>query len=446
MNPEFQRNLWLEAGPRRLAWAGVVLAAVYGASLLLGRDNPVNALGMAGAAVFVVAGLLWGPRIAGRAVADEVVMRTWDFQRLSALTPCEMAWGKLFGAASLSWIAALTGLVLFTTATLITGGAAKAAEGAVSALGAAVLLQAGSMALALIGVRRARAEGRNAAFRFTLGGLVGLAIVASAAARVAPNRGQGLGGPLDWLTAGAHETVWWGLAVPGGWFIAVSLAMFGAWALVAAWRLMRLELQMENFPWAWPLFTLFAGIWSAGLAGDNWAMRFAAAGAVFAACAYAAAFAEPADRVRLRQFAQALSRRDLIRAAYSAPAVIAPVKLAVLAVIGVALSPHPIDGVQPPAMLALAALAFLLRDLAIVAYFRFGPRPGRGDFGAVVGLFLAYFVGGIVGSQFGGATGMALFTPSPAQPAIAAVAGGVQALLLWILAWSRIREPERSEA
>ena len=26
MNPEFQRNLWLEASPRRLAWAGVVLS------------------------------------------------------------------------------------------------------------------------------------------------------------------------------------------------------------------------------------------------------------------------------------------------------------------------------------------------------------------------------------------------------------------------------------
>jgi hypothetical protein len=132
-------------------------------------------------------------------------------------------------------------------------------------------------------------------------------------------------------------------------------------------------------------------------------------------------------------------------AAYRAPAAIAPLKLALLAVVGVALSPRDPTGRGPSALLALAAFAFLFRDLGVVAYFRFGPRPRRGDFGAVLGLFLAYFVGGIVGSQIGGAGGMALFTPSPAQPAIAAVAGGVQAVLAWILAWNRIRSPERSE-
>ena len=170
------------------------------------------------------------------------------------------------------------------------------------------------------------------------------------------------------------------------------------------------------------------------------------AGAVFAACAYAGAFAEPADRVRLRQFGEAMAARRLMGAAYLAPLAIAPVKLALLAVIGVAFSPHDLAGRAPPALLALAAFAFLLRDLGIIAYFRFGPRPGRGDFGAVLGLFLAYFIGGIVGRQIGGDTGMALFMPSAGQPAIAAVAGGVQAVLVWILAWSRIRAPERSEA
>ena len=445
MNPEFQRNLWLEAGPRRLAWTGVVLAAVFGAAALVGGHDILRALGVAGIGVFLVAGLLWGPRIAGRAVADEVIQRTWDFQRLSALDAWAMTWGKLFGAASLSWVAALTGLVLAVLAAVLTGGAGRATQAALSGLGAAVLLQAGSMALSLVGVRRARAEGRNAGFRFTFGGVVGLILVASAIAKVAPTRGQGLGGPLDWLGAGFGAVSWWGVSIPDGWFMAVSLAVFAGWALVAAWRLMRLELQMENFPWAWPSFVLFAGIWAAGTIDAGPAARFAVAGTVFAICAYASAFAEPADRVRLRQFGQAMGARDIRAAAYLAPAVAAPVKLALLAVVGVAFSPQDPGARGPSALLALAAFAFLLRDLGVIGYFRFGPRPGRGDFGAVLGLFLAYFVGGIVGAQIGGATGMALFTPSPGQPAIAAVSGGVQAVLVWILAWSRIRAPERSE-
>ena len=442
MNPEFERNLWLEAGPRRLAWAAVALAAVYGASLLLANGQPLRTLGAAGTMVFVVSGLIWGPRVAGRAVAEEVVQRTWDFQRLSALTPWAMTWGKLFGAASLSWIAALTGLILACVASLAKSGAGASLQLVVEGLGAAVLLQAGSMALALVGVRRARAEGRAGAFRFTWGGLVGLLVVASIVGKVAPTRGLGAGfNGFDFDGAGLS---WWGAQLPLGWFVALSLAAFGAWAMIGAWRLMRLELQMQNFPWAWPLFVLFAGVWAAGLTpGGGAAGRFAAAGMVFAACAYAAAFAEPADRVRLRGCAQALAARDWLTCAYAAPAVIAPIKLAVLAVIGVLASPEAGAERGLGGLVAVSALAFMVRDLGLVAYFRFGPRPGRGDFGAVVALFLAYFVGGVAGRSLGGATGMALFAPSLTAPAMAAASGGVQAVLIWVLAWSRIRAGER---
>ena len=39
MNPEFQRNLWLEASPRRIAWAAVSLVLIYGATALVARDS-----------------------------------------------------------------------------------------------------------------------------------------------------------------------------------------------------------------------------------------------------------------------------------------------------------------------------------------------------------------------------------------------------------------------
>ena len=440
MNPEFQRNLWLEAGPRRLAWAGFALAAIYGATLLIGEERPVQALGIAGMLVFATTGLLWGPRIAGRAVGDEVAQRTWDFQRLSALEPWDMTWGKLFGATSLSWLAAISGLVLVALATLVEEGAGQAPQVVVGGLGAAVLLQAGSMALALVGVRRARAEGRSAAFRFTFGGLIGLGLVLAAIGRTAPT-GLGLGTSLGSLLGGGGMEHWWGLAIPMGWFIALSLAAFAAWSMVGAWRLMRLELQMRNLPWAWPLFVVFAGIWAAGLAGDA-GTAWAAAGVVFAACAYAAMFAEPAERVRLRGFGAMAMAGDWRGAAYDVPAAIAPVALAAVAVVGIATTA---GGGGPGGGFALAAFAFLVRDLGIVAYFRLGPRPGRGDFGAAVALFLAYFVGGVVGGNFGAAGGLALFIPSADAPMVSVLSGAAMAAVVWALAWRRIRAPEKSE-
>jgi hypothetical protein len=438
VNPEFQRNLWLEAGPRRLAWAGVVLAAIYGSCLLLARDNALTVLGAVGAVVFVAAAVIWGSRSAGGAIAEEVRQRTWDFQRLSALTPWEMTWGKLFGSTVLAWAAGATGLLLAFVAATVNGQPDLALQYVVGGVGMALLLQAGALAGALVNVRRARAEGRVPNFRFTVLGFVGFLLVVSAARRVFPTRGMG------GIFGSGGDANWWGLVIPSTWFIAISLAVFGAWALVAAWRLMRLELQMENGPWVWPAFVLFSGVWLAGLADAGATMRFAVAGTVFAVCAYIGAFADPADRVRLRQFGAAVRRGDPAAMRAALPLVVAPVILAILAAIGVAVSPLLGEGDEPEALLALAAVAFLLRDLAIVAYFRFGPRPGRGDFGAALGLALAYFVGGTVGVSLGQGGG-ALFFPSPQFPAISVFAGAVQAALIGYLAWSRIRAPERSE-
>lgn len=436
MNPEFQRNLWLEAGPRRLAWTAVVLAAVYGAVLVLAGERAVTMLGGAGGFVFVLAAMIWGSRTAGGAVAEEVRQRTWDFQRLSALTPWEMTWGKLFGATSLAWVAGLSGLALAFLYALSNRRPDQGLQWVAGGVAAALLLQAGAMAMALITVRRARAEGRMPAFRFTFGGFIGLLVVLSAAQRVFPTRG--LNGALGRMGGGV-DFQWWGMSLPVDWFVVCSLAVFAGWALVAAWRLMRLELQMQNGPWVWPAFVVFAAAWAAGMASGGWTLRFAVAGGVFAACAYVAVFAEPADRVRTRQFGRALKAGNLQAILATVPAVVAPVKLAALAVIGMAVSRLLGEGSDPAPMLALAALAFLLRDLAIVAYFRFGPRSGRGDFGAVLGLFLAYFVGGVLGNSMGA---MALFAPSPASPTVSVFAGAVQAAVLWFLAWRRIRAPQ----
>ena len=105
MNPELQRNLWLEASPRRTAWAGVAVLGVYAAVYLSsdgGGPALLRALGGAGAFIFFAAALVWGVRLAGQSVASEIGERTWDFQRLSALDPWAMTWGKLFGGTALA--------------------------------------------------------------------------------------------------------------------------------------------------------------------------------------------------------------------------------------------------------------------------------------------------------------------------------------------------------
>ena len=453
MNPEFERNLWLEAAPRRMAGAGVILAVIYGATALVARTaDPrmlIAALGTAGMVVFVASGLVWAGWAAGSSILDEIRGRTWEFQRLSALTPWMMTWGKLFGAGALAWLTALTGLAAVGVAAAEARGATYALELVVGLTGLAVFVQSCAMGAALIGVRKARAEGRIATGGAVVLGVFGGLVLLSAFSSSLPlGEMRFLGGARFGQLDGPPVT-WWGLAIPAMAFIGLSLCAFAAWGLVSAWRLMRLELQMRNTPWVWVGFLVFAGAWRAGLAPEMGGMAAQAmtAALVFIAAAYICAFVEPADAVKLRRFMAALRSGHWLRAADLAPAVLFAVKLAGLAVIAFCLLPQPFGTPLPTAFAALAALAFMIRDLGVITLFRFGPRAGRGDLTAVIALALLYWVGGLVGMIIYGELGRALFSPLVETAAgLSLVSGLVQAGLAWWLAAQRLRGPKVVDA
>jgi hypothetical protein len=450
MNPEFVRNLWLEAAPRRVIGAGVVLALIYGAAILLARGGDprqaINVVGQAGMLVFVACGVIWGAWTAGAAVLDEIRGRTWEFQRLSAIDPWSMTWGKLFGAASLAWIGALTGVAATALAAASFRGPAEVLEVVLGLVSLAVFVQACAMGAALIGVRKARAEGRMAngasVVLGVIGGLILLTMVSSSLRLGAMNWSIGV------LFSGATPppVAWWGQEVPALAFASLSLGAFAGWAVIGAWRLMRLELQIHNTPWVWTGFLIFAAFWRAGLApaaggSAGWAL---AAGVTLMVAAYVSAFAEPADLLRMRRFGEALRTGAWFKAADLAPAALFAMKLAALALIAFCVLSQ--DMISPPmdVLVVLGLFAFVVRDLGVIALFRFGPRPGRGDLTAVIALALLYGVGALVGFTAFGAAGGAAFMPLASlndATWIVLASGSVQAVIAWTLAVRRLRGP-----
>jgi hypothetical protein len=444
VNAELQRNLWLEAAPKRLAWAGVALGMVYGVALLMANDSPrpnfASALAIAGNVVFVACAGVWAARAAGGSVLGEIADRTWDFQRLSALSPWSMTWGKLFGAASLAWLCGLTGLA-FAGAYTIARRGAEGGWNIAAMLAAALFVQAVCMGAALIGVRKARAEGQTARAGGVIGGLaIGVVLALTATGSSGFRGGKILG--LSEMFAAEGVTRWWTLAVDASAFRAAAAAAFAAWALVGAWRLMRLELQMRNTPLAWPAFLVFLALFVGGFLYLQGGLSAAfLSGAVAAAvCAYGAAFAEPADRVKLRLFAGAVRRGDWARATPLTPSPIAPVVLAgllVAAAFATAQGGAGLGGRQDVGQ-AAALLPFLLRDLGVIALFRFGPRPKRGDISAILALALLYLLSGVMGGTSWALEGHAGWG--------SAAWGLVQAAVAWWFAARRIRAPEQSVA
>ena len=438
MNPEFQRNLWLEASPRRLAWVGLVLAVIYAAVGYASQnriDGPAPSLAIAGMTVFGACALIWGGRAAAGSVLGEVADRTWDFQRLSALTPWTMTWGKLAGATSLAWCAALTGLVVRAVC------APPEALGwnLLFMLGLALMFQALSLSAAVIGVRKARAEGRVARSGGVLGGLILALILLSALAGTSGfQHGAGLNG-AGWLFRSGGFASWWGLEIPGETFRALSMTAFAAFSLAAAWRLMRLELQMRNSQAVWGGFLLFVVVWIAGFPGpEGPGSNVVSAALAMGLAAYAAAFAEPADRLKLRAFTGLVRRGDIRAAAGVAPTTVLPFLFALFLTLLAAASPGGGDSGARTA----ALLAFIVRDLGVIVFFRFGPRPQRGDFGALIALALLYGAGNVIGAGMAWPDGKALFHPLGGSAVVSIVSGLVQGIVAWVLAARRVAAPE----
>lgn len=439
MNPEFQRNLWLEASPRRLGWVAVVLVLIYGAALIAAGDRQTaqaaGSIAAVGAVVFIACALIWGGRAAGFSVLTEIAERTWDFQRLSALTPWQMTWGKLLGAPALASLAGLTGLVVLALAAPETDRVSIPIVVG-SAIAAAALLQAASLGAALVGVRKARAEGRLAHARGVLFGFFLSAFVLGN--MLISGRWRSLVGGTGASQPGHDQTIWWGMPFEADVLILIWLTVFAAWAVVGAWRLMRLELQLENSPIVWMVFLLFLAVWSAGFAQTSdsaWMVAvFALAGAT-----YAAAFTDPADKVRARLFAGAMLHGDRTRLMTGMPAVVPSAAFAIVAAVAALFF-------AKGGLAALAAAAFMLRDLGLIAFFRFGPRPRRGDFAAVIALALAYGVGAIVGGTLGGEEGASLFVLNGGMPMVSVISGLAQAAVIWTFALRRIRRSDEAPA
>ncbi|MEW6691063.1 MAG: hypothetical protein AB1452_18455, partial [Pseudomonadota bacterium] len=246
MNPEFRRNLWLELTPHRLVAMPLllvlVLALVYAAS-----DDKMT--GVAVAAAIIAAGLLgiWGTRSSADCVIEEVRARTWDAQRMSAIGPWEMAWGKLLGAASFAWYGGLMALavVLFATPR---GWAHSSAKVAALIAAGALLMQC---VACLAGISAAR---KGYARQGSVGAwLIVLLIVA-------------LGPGIGFFTSEHAPVAWWRERYGAMNFTLASTACFAGWAAFGVYRVLCGELQVRTTPWAFAGFILFlagyvAGFW-----------------------------------------------------------------------------------------------------------------------------------------------------------------------------------------
>jgi len=440
MNPEFQRNLWLELTPRRLVLMTVILGLFFFAAAVSGHTTAATAETARWLYYFVV--VLWGTRNAALSVVGEIRDRTWDGQRLSSLGAGQMMWGKLFGSTIYNWFGGALCLVVILADLLVNRGIPVALIELVYYLAIGVIAQAAAFLASLLAVGRQQRHTQFEIFLYQMAGL---------AAAVAVYLVWSIADPSGSLLMHQKPTdfvLWWGTSWDARGFLLISLALFAGWTLTGCYSQMRRELQMTNGPYIWLGFLVFIGVYVAGfdawLSGnralvhlDATALRLLLAGTAYAALAYIMVFLEPKNRVQLRWIGEAIVKLRIGSAFAALQRWMTAWLAALLVGAGLILWLGKTSVLADQAVVG-AMLGFLTRDMAVVALCGSLSRR-NGDFAAVCSLIALYallpaIVGGI---KFD--AGLVLFLPQASHPVwLSPAAAWTEALLAWAVLLRRI--------
>ena len=388
-NPEFMRNTWLELTPQRLLAMPVLLGLI----LLVASLAEARNLRLADVALvlFVLVAVFYGTKLAADSMTEEFVQGTWDSQRLSGLGAWSMTLGKLLGGPVFAWYGGVFCMGAFI-ATSLDAEFYPTLRAALIAIGLAVSLHAFVLLSNLMAFRKLPGSAPTQRAR-GLALLFALLFVPQMIALVVSKRREL--GDVQWYG--------WEFAAPDFALLCAGLAVF--WSVLGLYRAMREELAFRDPPTAWIAFLLFVFVFIGGWfhGGPALPERFARGGATTAhlgACmlvsliaTYGLLFGERKDWVKLRRIVALWSGGEFRRAFELMPKWLATflLTLAVTAVFAVValVNESAMSGIAL-ACTALAFLAFLVRDGALVLGLHFTRDQRRADAAAALYLGVLY--------------------------------------------------------
>lgn len=423
-NPELRRNLWLNFTPHRLIAMPLVIAAIMVLIYAI-DDYGFKAINQWSLSFIGLLTVIWGGRAATETVLSEIIDKTWDNQRMSALSPWAMTWGKLFGSTAYVWYGSFICTAVFL-ATAAHSGIQHPYMMLLLVILSGLFAQTLGLLASLSSVRKGGAvrNEEKTAYMF-----IGIATVITIMVYAFNERLVS----IRWFTYEIDKLD----------FIIVSVAIFLAWILFGAYRLMREELQMKNTVFGWLAFVLFVSFYSFGLFmnsnnivnANEHPFTVALWGVFFLICsvAYLMLFIEKKNPVIFRTLFKSIKNGDI-----KAINELLPCWAVTIVVLTVFLTGYTVFSSREKYLMFAAALLFLLRDTALVLFLNFSKNHKRADMTAVVYILLLYSVipGILTAINFREAS--AFFWPDGSLSAFAAAfIEMLAAFLLLFMRWKR---------
>ena len=442
VNPELQRNIWLEVSPHRLIVMPLVLGLVFTAIYLTVGRSSFSVVDSVSMVLFLSLTSFWGAKRAAESVAEEVAARTWDNQRMSVIAPWTMTWGKLLGVTIFPWYGGVICLAVWLLFASTSGELSPALLWKLPVFLSlfAIFVQALAFTTGVMMVRKGVQIGPRRSNLLVLFLAITFIVVF----------------PFSTTTWSDpdNSVLWYKSHFAALDFSIASLLLWGGWTLVGAYRVMRRELQFTNGPGVWWGFlavliiyvSSFAPPWHelAPLAqlGEP-PLRILLAFFVVLTVAYFMLLTESKDAVVLRLIAGALQRRHWQKLLENLPcwALSLPV-IALLAGYLLAQLPDSTKLLMAP-WFALSLCLFFVRDASLFVFLNIVGNKKHADTAALIYLGILYVLIPILLVNLAGKSWLlGFFLPTPAAGMATALIPPILEIgLLVFLMRSRLQIP-----
>jgi len=418
MNPELQRNIWLEYSFHRLLTLPTILGLLFYVVYLSSGEFDM-ALNLTTKACFVFFAIIWASRQLTDALLEEVRQHTWDWQRISAISPWPLLWGKWLGSTLYSWYGAMISLIVMILSSPL--NLQDQVYETFSLICCALFSQGISLLICLQIFKRDRSlmrfHSHLAHFSGLFSGLFLLAIL--------------------WSSQNTWFDHWYTLAANSQSFILGSLLVFCFWVMLGNYRLIATELQIRHGSLAWFGFVIFIMFYVGGCM-QTW---LSGMGFIFAmSLSYLMLIMEGSKPTLLRHIKHNIQTQQWKKLFQQLPCWMVgllPISFYLIALMftepDIKLSIANV-GVH---FFYIALFLFFLRDVAIVSLIQTRQKSKRNDASIMLYFVVIYALIPALLSALGAMSTLQILIPSPSLSSCLAAA--VQVIIFWFFLWPYIR-------
>lgn len=430
MNPELQRNIWLELNRHRLFIIPFIIVTVLMIAYLLAGKRVGLPFYYTSVWLYLIFVVFWGSRLAGESVTQEITDKTWDSQRMSSLSPWSLAWGKLLGSTLIAWYGGTFALIAmaysYQTPTAVSMPVGKII---IFFVLIGVLSQVASFVINLIAIRKAATLTRSLSNLF----LIALVLIMLFLVELLDNRFF-------------YFINWYGQPYRLHDFLILSFLIFSIWSIVAAYRLMRSELQIKNPAFAWFIFIIFLAYYTAGFVNTNEPdyvyKLILVIFSVILVTAYLMLFAENKNPMLIKRLFYHLRHKQWRTVFESLPGWFINVVILILFLLvffGFENKVVNFYGYNENfRAFIVATCLFLLRDIGIVLFLNLSSKRNRADVTAVIYGVILYYIVPLLFSVAKMDFALALFMPlESSYPLATVISALLQIILVYYLVYIR---------